>query len=429
MRELHTDKSLQNKLNWFCAIVFAIFSFTFIGVYQASLLEALYDVVATGKLQYNGYVVAITATALLVFVALWLNKFAKFRFEWTAMAYLPSSLLLAFITDVDSSIYTGDGSIVMWCIILFAGIIVYAVLAYLLYVMHAYNRRHKPMINANIVWRNFLLFTILFCITGLLSNSDENFKNETKAYSFYRNGDIDKALSVANLSLNASHELTASRAFYLAQNNELPEKLFTYPQYYGAEGILPPQKQMTPLHPDSVYNALGVERLQNEAALDYLRRALQSDSLPSTMLVDYYLCALLLDKKITEFVEEMPRYYNLGSDISLPRHYKEALLYYAMAVDKIDLSFDADSMRSEYMNMGLMEQIGDDELPQHYKDALRDYVYSVDGIEKLADVDFPVKDFAEMLRLEKQYPDLHIRTNYIRQKYGNTYWWYFAYSE
>lgn len=428
MRE-HADKSLQNKINWLCAIVFAIFSFTFIGVYQASLLEALYDVVATGKLKYNGYVVATIVTAVLVFVALWLNRYAKFRFEWTALAYLPSSLLLAFITDIDSSIYSGENSFVMWSIILFTGVMAYTVIAYVLRGMCIYNRRYKPQLRTKIVWRNFLILTILFCLTGLLSNSDENFKNETQAYSFYKKGDIDAALNVANRSLNASHELTSSRAFYLALNNELPNQLFAYPQYYGVEGLLPPQKQMTPLHPDTVYTFLGAQRMQDEAALDYLRRAVKNDTLPSAALVDYYLCGLLLDKRVSEFVEELPLYYDLQSENPLPRHYKEALLYYVTAVDELDLPFETDSMRAEYMKMSIMDwkDIGD--LPAHYKEVLTKYAFAADGIETLVDADSLGKEFVTMLEMEKQYPELHIRTNYIRKKYGNTYWWYFGYSE
>ena len=101
------EKRLQRVVALFCATLFALFSFFFVAIYQSPLLEALYDHVATGKLDYNGYLVAAVISPLLTLLALWLNRIAKFQREWTAMAYLPSSLLLAFMTDIDRSVYTG----------------------------------------------------------------------------------------------------------------------------------------------------------------------------------------------------------------------------------------------------------------------------------------------------------------------------------
>ena len=108
MREQRGEKRLQRWVNGLCACVFALFCFTFIAIYQAPLLEALYDKVATGKLEFNEYVVAATVTTLLLLFTLWINKLARFQREWTSFAYLPSCLLLAFITDIDRSIYTNN---------------------------------------------------------------------------------------------------------------------------------------------------------------------------------------------------------------------------------------------------------------------------------------------------------------------------------
>lgn len=429
MRIQRNDRTLQNKISCFCAIVFAIYSFTFIGVYQTTLLEALYDIVATGKLQYNGYVVAGIATTILVFMALWLNRFAKYYFEWTALAYLPSSLLLAFITDVDSSIYTGEPHMFSWIIILPAGFAVYALFAFFIRDLSHSVTKHKLEGVGKVIWCNMLLFTIMFCLTGFLSNSEENFKSEVKAYSYYKKGDITEALNVAKKSLNASHELTAARAFYLVKENKLSEHLFDYPQYYGAEGLLPPTEQTTPLHPDTIYSRLGAKRDSQETALDYLERVIKNDTLPSRMLVDYYLCALLLDKKVVAFVEELPKYYDLKSNEPLPKHYKEALLYYVTSVDSMDLSFDTDTMRTEFLLLAVLAWDYNGELPQHYKDVFRDYIVTSEEFGTLVDIDSLGREYVAMLKLEQKYPELHIRSNYIRKKYGNTYWWYFGYSE
>ena len=67
MREQRGEKRLLKWVNWLCAIIFSVFSFTFTAVYQSPLVEVYYDKVATGKLEYNGYVVAaITIVIILV---------------------------------------------------------------------------------------------------------------------------------------------------------------------------------------------------------------------------------------------------------------------------------------------------------------------------------------------------------------------------
>lgn len=430
MREQRGERRLQRVVSWLCAIVFTVFCFTFTAVYQAPLLEALYDNVSTGKLMYNEYVVASAITTLLLLLALWLNRIAKFQREWTAMAYLPSSLLLAMITDIDSSIYTGGKSLVGWISILAAGLFVYAFMAFLLQRVLFVKIKDINMEGNRCIWRNFLLFTIMFCIVGWLSNSNENMKHEAHSYWHYKRGNVDAALNVAKRSLSASQELTAARAFYLAQKGELGERLFDYPQYYGSDGLLPHIKRNSPLHPDTVYAALGVPRGKDESAMEYLRRAVTVDSVPSKkMLGDYLLCALLLDKRIEEFVYTLPVYYNMAGGEELPRHYKEALLYYAVAQESMELSFDTDSMRTKLLVMGMLNWDYADNLPPHYREGLKSYVLPTNGIKEIVALDSLGPLFDKMLKLEEEHPELHIRSNFIRRFFGDTYWWYFCYSE
>ncbi|MBQ5616152.1 MAG: hypothetical protein IIU90_00175, partial [Bacteroidaceae bacterium] len=98
---------LQRVVMALCAILFAVFSFLFVAEYQSSLLELLYDKVATGKLEYNGYVAGGVISLALTLLALWINKYTGFKREWTAFAFMPSALILSFITDIDRSLYVG----------------------------------------------------------------------------------------------------------------------------------------------------------------------------------------------------------------------------------------------------------------------------------------------------------------------------------
>ena len=127
------EKRLQRVVATVCATLFAVFAFLFVAVYQAPLLEAFYNEVATGKLDYNPWFVGGVVSLLLTLLALWLNSLAKLRREWTALAYLPSALLLAFITDIDRGLYTGEGAIsTSWIYIFATCFLVYAFVAFVL---------------------------------------------------------------------------------------------------------------------------------------------------------------------------------------------------------------------------------------------------------------------------------------------------------
>ena len=375
------EKRLQRVVALFCATLFALFSFLFVAVYQSPLLEVLYDYVATGKLDYNGYLVAAVISPLLTLLALWLNRIAKFQREWTAMAYLPSVLLLAFITDIDRSLYVGGWSSTSWIVIFSVAMFVYAVLAFVLQRVLFEKIKNLAMSTNRMIWRNLILFVIMFCLAGTLSNGEENFKREALVASRYKGGDAEGALAVGYKSLDASRELTAMRAYILAKENSLGERLFEYPQLYGAEGLLPFAQQTSPLSPDSVATLLGDTIKENENTLGYLRRLAYADTL-ALAARDYYLSALLLEKEVIEFEAELARMCGSYRADSLPKHYREALL--------------------------LLKEFSNEHSPN-----LEDSVLN--------------SKFRSLREVESKYDDALMRNNYVRKAFGRTYWWYFLY--
>jgi hypothetical protein len=378
------EKRLQRVVATVCATLFAVFSFLFVAVYQAPLLEALYNEIATGKLRFNPYLVGAAVSLALTAFALWLNRFAKFRREWTAFAYLPSALLLAFITDVDRSLYVGGRSYVGWCVIFILGFLLYATLSYLLRKMLFGKIKDVAMTTNRVVWRNLMLMLLLVCLVGTLSNSEENFKRETRMMSHYNNGELGKALNVGKKSDDASHELTVMRAYILASNGLLGEHLFEYPQHYATDGLLPKAERTSPLVPDSVYSLLGATPLDGEDAGEFLFRIAHTDS-ASTVAKEYYLSSLLLERRIIKFKDEIMDFYGAEAVDSLPKHFREALLLYAdvAAADEV-VAYDVDdaALRSRL-------------------DAMR--------------------------ALEAKHADVFIRGNYVRHHFGDTYWSYFLY--
>lgn len=376
------EKRLFSMVRIVCAMVFVVFAYTFLSLYKAPLLELAYDLAATGKLQYNENITAAVLTFVLLILTLWLNKFAKFSREWEALAYLPACTLLAFITDIDRTIYTGGEFTWSWVWIGGIVAVVYMLASWVL--QRVLFMRIKDITRATnrIMWRNLLLLSLLFCYTGMLSGGDENFKHEAMVYHYVKKGDYATAKKVAQRSLTASQQLTAARAYLLAHDGELGESLFTYPQYYGVDGLLPTFEATSPINMDTVSNFLKVNPIKNEEAIAYLKRALDVDT-AAAVVKDYYLSALLLDKRLDEFVDSLPACYNVADVSSLPRYFKEALLLHGK------------------MNEALSDaQFADAELEKRY---------------------------AEFVALEREHKDLLVRSNYLRRSFGDTYWWYYLY--
>ncbi|MBR5592649.1 MAG: hypothetical protein IKW46_01120 [Bacteroidaceae bacterium] len=379
------EKRLQRVVATVCATLFAVFTFLFVGVYQAPLLEAFYNEVATGKLDYNPWLVGGVVSLVLTLLALWLNSFAKLRREWTALAYLPSALLLAFITDVDRCLYTGAGFSYSWIFIFALGLAFYGFIAFVLRRILFEKIKDVTMVTNRVLWRNMMLLVLMMCLVGTLSNGDGDFKRETLTMSRFNNGDFDGALRVGKNSLEASRELTAMRAYILASENALGEHFFEYPQYYAAEGLLPPQQRTSSLVPDSVYSLLGAAPSMDEVATDYFARIVSTDSV-TNVAQDYYFMSLLLEKRLIEFKENVLALYGAANADSLPKHYREALMLYT------DIADPAEEQTFVINDASMRERFG----------AMR----------------------AE----EAKHSDAFVRGNYVRLQFGDTYWWYYLYS-
>lgn len=336
------EKRLQRLVTFLCSAAFAAYSFFFVAVYKAAVLQVVYDSVATGRLQFNAYVVAGVVTAILVGLALWLNRFAKFQREWTAMAFVPSAVLLAFVTDIDRSFFTGNMSFAPW-LWLFGGVmLVYALFAFVLRRILFEKIKNPTMMLNRILWRNTIGLAVVFFAVGCLSAGDCSFNSEVVQYKHFVRGDIDAALKVGRRSPHASMQLTAQRAFLLSQKGELGERLFEFPILFGADALLPSVERDAPIVPDTVYAALGTLPVAGERVMEFLRRVAEN----STVAVDYYLCALLAERRLVDFCDKVYEFYKVSDN--LPRHYKEALLLYSYVVPSFELPFEDAALQARF---------------------------------------------------------------------------------
>ena len=101
----------------------------------------------------------------------------------------------------------------------------------------------------------------------------------------------------------------------LNETGELGSRLFTYPLVGGSKAMKP--------------DGVTVKALMWKAPLWLLGPSawMVKHHLKYKIPVDYELCALLLDKKLDQFVAEVRKHYDIRSP-KLPTHYKEALVLY-----------------------------------------------------------------------------------------------------
>lgn len=169
------------------------------------------------------------------------------------------------------------------------------------------------------------------------------------------------------------------RVWSLSENNLLGEKLFAFPLVGGADAMLPNGNSVKLMMSDEryLYAHLGVvfrEHLKPMAYLEKLHRSKRA----TRAAHDWLLCAYLLDCNLNQFARTLPKFYTIND--SLPKHYKEALILYNHMTSHPVVIFH--------------NSVGD-------------------------------ADFDDYQDLQKKYADKRERYTALREKYGNTYWFYY----
>ena len=229
-----------------------------------------------------------------------------------------------------------------------------------------------------------LLFLLIGCIGTLtVGNTNENFHHELEIERYLREKDFTKAMQVGQHALEATQNLTALRALSLSNAGLMGEKLFTYPQYFGVDGLFLQDDTLQNLRytNDSIYNHLGARPYNGGDKMNYLHSLCYDEKGKFTSL-NYYLSALLLEKRLDTFAEVVADF--IEPEDTLPRHYKEAIIIY-----------QADHSSYPYATT-------DSTLIQAYKT-------------------YKTRQTTFTSKTEEK--------NQMRREFGDTYWWYHDYQE
>lgn len=270
------------------------------------------------------------------------------------------------------------------------------VLAWLLMITDKH-LRHRSRITPQTFGVNFQFFAVqmlLLCVYVGVGNGVTDLQHyELRTAQALQSKHPKRAYKVGDKSYATSHRLFAMRCYLMATTHKkgLGDEVFSQMVPAGGAAsllLLPTDKYQQLLLPASkLERLLGSRRHANEGALAYLHRcawlsAFMGDG-KHTAAADYYLCALLLERKLDLFAKEIVYYYPTEvAQSKLPRYFAQALILYQRTRTQPKVFYTDSNIEANY----------------------RDYTDMADSI-----------------------PDRTVRTNMLRYSYGETYWWWYSY--
>ena len=362
-----------------CAILFYTFVFIYLYIYQQDLLMLTQHLCSGGTTQYHPIIGTSTIIIVLALLQFGVGRLLRSFSILYALSYVPSFIVLAALTGIQ--LQANGYTFGVWPYMLPIGLTLYALIIYILMRINIETKSMFHYTQQTIIISNTLILLVGFLFTGLTSNSSAALHTQLKIERLLSQKQYDEALDVLKQANDNSPSLTMLTAYTLSLKGQLPEKFFTYAVAKGAQNLTPDSlNTRMAFYPEGrLFQHIGVytkQRMGAQRYLDYLYR----HNLGKRPFTDYYLMALLLDKKIDAFVALLPTLYDVHGP--LPTHYREALLLYTHLRTNPSIIFHSNVMDA---------------------------------------------DFQDFQTLESKSLDPKVRRNAMRDTYGNTYWYYYLY--
>lgn len=364
---MKNKRSSTAKMQIACAIIFITFTYVYLAFYQADVLAVAQHVFSGGLTNYSYTLAPLLITLVLYLLQVGVYAVTRVKRRFHGLTYFPSFLILTMITDipVDIDRYHSLGAwwiILPLCLILWGGLIWIA-------------RQLEPIETephsngwfSRYMWVNLLQMLVIILLVNFVASNDRLFHERMRMEHLMKEKQYEKALEVGEKSLQTDSSLTMLRISCLYRTGELGSRLFSYPLVGGSQSMY--------------INGTSVKALMWQAPVWMYGTSpwMKKHRLKYRLSKEYELCALLLDKKLDEFVRKLVKYHELTK---LPTHYKEALLLYC-------------------------------HLRTHPIVEFHDNVMDA--------------DFADYQSMERKYSNPVERQSVLRDTYSNTYWYYYDY--
>ena len=343
-----------------CAIVFLLFSFSYLYHFQADILAVAQHVLSKGLTRYNRLVGALLITIVLQLLQLLVYALLRLRKRSHALTYLPSMLVLAMITDVSSDIDL-QFSLGAWWWVFPLVIILWVPLVLFARALRDVEPESEPVgLFSRAMWINMLVMCFLIIVVVTIGNTHAVFHYRMRAESALLRGEYQRVLEIGEKSLETDTDLQMIRMYALSRTGEMAECLFKYPVAGNSSTMLPVEgKSHFSMYPvDSLYRYLGARPGNPMTTTRYLELMQNRDTVDDKRIADYQLCGLLLDKHIDEFVYALRQHYTEGDTLNidrLPKHYREAMTLYTHLRSKPVIVYHNSVMDEDWKNLQELE--------------------------------------------------------------------------
>lgn len=321
MREHYTiDQQRHHRaVRVLLSFLFLLFVFCFFLFFQNDLIAVMQETWSRGITRNNPVITACIVGGLLLLLQTGLHRLFNICGRWEAFSFLPSFMILSLSTDVSSSSFHYESS-VKWIVIL---VVAFAVTWVVPHLCDMVSRERKTSF-VSLLATNLAVFALSMASCMALTNHDAPLHMELAAFRYADLEDVERVSHLGERSLETTPALTALRNAALCREGRAGEALFSLPQPYGVDGMLPGRY----IRHDTRYGAEVWNRLVDsepyggEKALDFCHRLYRTNDTPFHR--DLYIAALLLDRQLDVFSREFPP--ALMGDTLAPRHYREAWL-------------------------------------------------------------------------------------------------------
>lgn len=181
-------KSSDKSVRWLCGILFAAFAFCWLYFFQRELLQAENRVLFSAEnglriWMFNHHLlVSLFLTVIALLLALPGKIVLRFKKGLYACNYLFSAAFLGVITGYDGKSLFGQ-SYAVWIVTGALMLVLFLVCKIVASVPKSeYNDRPRTLAG------NFLILSLLFCITSFLGNTDENLHRRLRMEKLYEQG-------------------------------------------------------------------------------------------------------------------------------------------------------------------------------------------------------------------------------------------------
>lgn len=387
-------KSTQHKaifLSIASFVLFVLYSFHMYMKHQTGVVALSYFVASgmslTSATSSGAWIGALLGTLLCIIPALILSRLLYFPLRFKALALLPSYIILGLITGISpENINSTENSIPLlssMALLLFS-----VLLVFLSQVYHEDRAEHAPI--CNYLTPNVFISCIgmLFCM--FLTNTDRQLHVQLDLANGIHQNDHSVVDRLPHGETTTNNTITALQVLSLSKRGQLADNLFSLSHLKGSNSLLPDKVPASAVYhtPTLVYGHLqAVPVGEFRSATSFLEKALsrrmallsdtsatQADSLRVQPLIDYYLCALLLDRDIPRFSDEVFKYYNV--DETLPKHYREALILYNSQDSLATRIYEDLPMDSVFLNYAELQAKHKGNVPVQRKACVRAYPHS-----------------------------------------------------